>query len=89
MKVFEFNPVTGRPGPQVTDILVPQFLSNPRAAKCKLPKDGPDTNWTIATVALDRNNERVAFDRPVCFCIGKLTAGTDTAWHWFALLPEN
>jgi hypothetical protein len=24
----------------------------------------------------------------VCFCLGKMTAGTDTTWQWYALLPN-
>jgi hypothetical protein len=42
----------------------------------------------VATEAFGRNNERIEFDRPVCFCLGQWTAGTDTTWQWYALLPN-
>lgn len=44
--------------------------------------------WSIATRVEDRNSREVTFDRPVCFCLGQFTAGTETTWEWVAYLPE-
>ena len=89
MKVFEFDPATGRRGAQIGDIQVPSALGNPGMAKCTLPRAARDTRWSVATEAFDRNNERIEFDRPVCFCMGQWTAGEETTWHWYALLPQD
>ncbi len=87
MKVFEFDPSTGKRGAQIDDVQRPEFLRNPEMAQCVLPKGQRDTDWFVATEAFDRNNKRVVFDRPVCFCLGQFTAGSDTTWQWYALLP--
>lgn len=89
MKVFEFDPVTGRRGAQIADIAAPQFVANPGFAKCKLPKATRDSDWRVATLATGKNNEAIVFDRPVCYCLGQWTAGTDTTWQWVAHLPSN
>ena len=88
MKVFEFDPSTGKRGDQIADIQRPDFLRNTGMAKCALPRAARDTQWAVATEAFGRNNERIEFDRPVCFCLGQWTAGTDTTWQWYALLPN-
>lgn len=56
MKVFHFDPVSGKRGPFIENAPYAHQLSNPR---------------------------------PVCFCTGEFTAGTDTAWHWHVLMPTN
>jgi len=88
MKVFEFDPTTGKRGQLICEM--PRFhgYSNMKGAKCALPKHGSDTQWSIATRVEDRNSREVTFDRPVCFCLGQFTAGTDTTWEWVAYLPE-
>lgn len=89
MKVFAFNPVTGRKGALIGDIARPDHVSNRQGAQCQKPPSRDDEDWMVATVATDRNNKRVAFEHPVCFCLGKFTAGTDSAWQWVILLPEG
>ena len=86
MKVFEFDPATGARGALIGSMPRPDFVANPAGATCVLPKS-KDADWMVATKAADRENKPVVFDRPVCFCLGQMTAGTDTSWHWVALLP--
>lgn len=86
MKVFEFDPTTGARGALISDIPRPGFVANPASAFCALPKV-KDAEWMVATQIADRTNKPVVFDRPVCFCLGQMTAGKDTSWHWVAYLP--
>lgn len=87
MKVFEFDPTTGKKGKQIDDIPVPQGFLNRERVECVLPK-WYDAEWMVATSATDRNNKPVTFDRPVCFCLGKFRCGMDEHWEWVALLPK-
>ena len=43
----------------------------------------------ICTEIRDRAGRPVKFDTVVCFCQGKLTAGTETAWHWWIYVPSH
>lgn len=90
MKVFEFDPATGRRGAQIADIPRPTALSNINMARCVLPKHAKDVSWSIAT-RMYRDGQPMTefYDRPVCFCLGQFTAGTDTTWQWYALIPED
>lgn len=87
MKVFAFDPTTGKKGDYLMDSFSPHFLSNMDRVSCTLPK-WPDSDWMVATKMTDRNNKEIKFDRPVCFCMGQWTAGTDTAWQWVAYIPN-
>lgn len=87
MKVFEFNPSTGKRGAFLEEMNRPDAIGNPAGVRCKLPVM-PDAQWIVATELSDRNNKPMAFDRPVCFCLGQWTAGTDTHWQWVAYLPQ-
>jgi len=90
MKVFEFDPATGRRGAQIGDIRRPTALSNLEMAKCVLPHATRDTQWAVATRAyLDGQPITDFYDRPVCFCMGQWTAGEETTWQWYALLPKD
>lgn len=88
MKVFHFDPQTGRRGAYIENAPVACQLSNPDGAKATLPY-GKDTQWAVATMASTRDGTPIMYDFPVCFCVGLLTAGTDSAWHWYALLPAQ
>ena len=87
MKVFEFNPSTGERGSLIAEIARPDSVGNISRKSCILPKM-VDANWMVADELKDRNNRPITFDRPVCFCLGQWTAGTDTAWEWVAYLPN-
>jgi hypothetical protein len=93
MKVFKFDPTTGKRGEQIAEMQVPTLLQNLDQASCVLPtakssKPGHEATWEVCTKLFDREMRPITFPEPVCFCIGKLTAGTDTAWHWYAYLPK-
>lgn len=88
MKVFHFDPVTGKRGAFIENTLFAHALANPEGATATLPRS-PDAFWTVATSAQDRSGKPIAYDFPVCFCTGFFTAGTDSAWHWHALLPAK
>ena len=85
MKVFEFDPVTGKRGALIEEISRPTGTSNMKMLSCKLPQQ-PDSEWRVAT-EVERGLEKLSWDRPVCFCLGQMTAGTDTSWWWIAYLP--
>lgn len=90
MKVFEFDPATGRRGAQIADIPRPHALTNHNMARCVLPRSGRDTSWSVATMMYHNGEPDTQFHgRPVCFCLGQFTAGTDTTWQWYALIPED
>lgn len=89
MKVFTYDAVNGCKGEQIADIQRPDALMNPDMASCVLPKSCNDTQWSVATKALDRTSHPIRFDQPVCFCLGKFTAGQDTHWQWYVLLPQD
>lgn len=86
MKVFEFDPATGKRGDLIGNVRV-FGTANPTMAKCSLPRR-PGADWSVATKLFGRNNDEIKFDRPVCLCIGQFTAGTDTSWQWVAYLPQ-
>ena len=89
MKVFAFDPTTGRKGPQIGESIRPDALSNMHRFTCPVPRNTATTSWRIATEAADIRNRPIKFDRPVCFCLGQQTAGTDTTWVWYALVPQG
>jgi hypothetical protein len=88
MKVFKFDPATGKRGEQISE--VPRFFaySNMGGASCVLPKHSKDTTWSVATKVEDRQGNEVTFAEPVCFCMGQMTCGSDTNWEWIAYLPK-
>ena len=86
MKVFEFDPANGTKGNLICEIARIDAYSNRELKVAKTP-NMIGSNWSVATKLEDRNGNHVTFDRPVCFCIGQLTAGIDTAWEWVAYLP--
>lgn len=88
MKVFKFDPATGKRGEQISDIQRFFAYSNMGGATCALPKSAADSTWTIATKVEDRQGNEVKFNEPVCFCMGQMTCGTDTTWEWVAYLPK-
>lgn len=89
MKVFEFDPMSGKRGQMICEM--PRFhaYSNREGKRCTLPKADNDTMWNIATRVEDRNGKLVVFEHPVCFCLGQFTAGQDTTWEWVVYLPES
>lgn len=88
MKIFHFDPQTGRRGTFIHNGVYAAQTSNLKGVRCTLPHS-PGTNWSVATVAKPRDGTPIEYPHPVCFCIGELTSGTDTAWHWYALLPDE
>lgn len=88
MKIFKFDPTTGKRGEQISDIQRFFSYSNMAGASCVLPKNAKDTNWQVATKVEDRQGNEVKFTEPVCFCMGQMTCGSDTSWEWIAYLPQ-
>lgn len=86
MKVFHFDPSTGKRGELIEVRGMAYSTSNPQGLRAKLPKAN-DQDWSVATEAADHNGQPIKYQIPVCFCLGQLTCGTDTSWHWVALLP--
>ena len=87
MKVFTFNPTTGRRGEQIADLVVPSSTRRTYDVACKFPAHGADAEWQVITEAKNLKGQAMSFDVPVCFCLGKWTAGTDTTWQWCVLMP--
>ena len=88
MKVFHFDPQTGKRGAFIENSPLACQLSNPNGVRCNLPRQA-GSEWHVATEAKDRQGQPITYDYPVCFSVGQLSAGEDTAWHWYALLPEQ
>ncbi len=88
MKVFHFDPVSGKRGPFIENAPYARQLSNPDGAVATLPRR-PGEDWTVASAAFDRQGRPISYPQPVGFCTGEFTAGTDLAWHWHALMPAE
>ena len=90
MKVFEYDVMTCRRGKYISDIQCPSQFANPEGLRVPLTNySRPDSEWRICTEIRDRAGRPVKFDTVVCFCQGKLTAGTETAWHWWIYVPSH
>ena len=87
MKVFEFDPVTGKRGAQIDEIERPTGTSNLEGRTCTLPTQ-PGAEWRVVTEVQKRDGVRIMWPRPVCFCLGKMSAGEDSSWWWCAYLPS-
>jgi hypothetical protein len=88
MKVFKFNPTTGKRGDLISEVARFCAYSNMEGASCVLPKNTNDTTWNVASKVEDRQGNEVKFTEPVCFCLGQMTCGTDTSWEWIAYIPK-
>ena len=88
MEVFHFDPVTGKRGPFIENAPYALQLSGPAGATANLPHR-PGEDWSVASAAADRQGQPITYPHPVCFCTGEFSAGTDTAWHWHALMPAK
>jgi hypothetical protein len=88
MKVFKFDPATGKRGEQILEVPRFHYYANMERASCALPKNTNDTTWRVVTKVEDRQGNEVKFTEPVCFCTGQMTCGTDTSWEWIAYLPK-
>lgn len=88
MKVFKFNPTTGKRGDLISEVARFCAYSNMSGISCVLPKNTNDTTWSVASKVEDRQGNEVKFTEPVCFCLGQMTCGTDTSWEWIAYIPE-
>lgn len=90
MKVFTFDPATGRRGSAPLGDVRCAGYSNRHRLSPVLPRPTQDTNWVAASAASDTRNQPITaaqFGQPaICFCIGQITCGTDTAWEWVALI---
>lgn len=94
MKVFAFDPKTGKRGKEVLGSVNCQATGNRSRATCKLPRHNPaDTTWTVADHAEGTRGAKIlpeAFGQDaICFCLGQMTAGTDTTWEWVALVKPG
>lgn len=89
MKVFKFDPATGKKGEQIADIPRPDAISNRNAIDCVLPKNTDSITWSTCTKIENRKGDEITFSEPVCFCHGLWRAGTNESWEWYALVPTK
>ena len=93
MKVFAFDPSTGKRGRMPIGYISCGPVQNPDKAKVKLPRRRFDALWTVATRAVSRTGEPITpgqfGQRAICFCMGEYQAGIDRTWHWVALLDHT
>jgi len=91
MKVFRFDPATGKRGELVADIARP-CATGAAAQGVKLPASTNTTQWWAINSAEDRRGQPITFPFPVCFCTGEWFASmdhSDGCWHWYALIPQT
>lgn len=93
MKVFRFDPLTGKRCEQVADIAAPSATgAYIYDDSIKLPESTGTTQWAAIRRAEDRRGNLISFPFPVCFCTGEHFASmdrTDGTWWWFALIPSE
>lgn len=66
MKVFHFDPQSGRRGDFIENSPVACQLGNPGGVTASL-RHSKDTQWADATEAKTRDSTVIAYDFPVCF----------------------
>ena len=89
MKVFHFDPITGKRGPFIENAAVATHISNTSGVTANLPQ-GQGQIWSVADKALKRSGDPITYDHPVCFCTGERNVPTGgTAWHWVVLLSAK
>lgn len=103
MKIFSYDPKTGKRGDHIDDARVSSWAScsvNYLISK-GLMEDlgwvtgdfGPDTEVTIHEDAgvSDRDGKPVSYrrDQWICFCTGKWKCGQDEMWSWVVLPSEQ
>jgi hypothetical protein len=91
MKVFKFDPATGKRGELVADIPRP-CATGGAAAGVVLPSNTDTINWWAIKSAEDRQGNPISFPFPVCFCTGEHFASMDRSdgcWWWYALIPQE
>ena len=91
MKVFKFDPATGKRGELVADIPRP-CATGAAAQGVTLPANTHNSSWWAITKAEDRQGNPIVFPFPVCFCTGEWFASMDRSdgcWHWYALIPQE
>jgi len=91
MKVFEFDPTTGKRGRVIGHLDGPVDMTNRSRISCKLPRASRTEAWNVVD-RITRHRREVQFDRPVCFCSGQYFAGTADKtgeWWWHVYLPPG
>ena len=88
MQIFHFDPLTGTKGELIGHFPYCHATSNAPGLRAKLPVSKV-AEWRVATRAEYLDGSPIRFDFPVCFCLGEFRCGTDSAWHWVALLPNT
>ena len=85
MKVFKFNPETGKRGEQITEIKRPESMSydydrtDVVVPSRRETKDGDFVEWRVVDLARDRNGQDIDLgDDWVCFCTGFRTDLSDS-----------
>lgn len=91
MKVFAFDPATGKRGQEVIGNVNCQGYSNSTRPACKIPPHNKaTTNWVVADAASGRGCTPITPEmfgqEAICFCIGQMFCGTDASWEWVALV---
>lgn len=105
MKIFEFNPHTGRRGEQISAKSRASWTSCSWKYACrtrqveilkhevKMPKAfGQDWTWHLDAGINGPKFEAISYRHEtkwICFCLGKFTVGSDSTWQWVVLAPNS
>ena len=105
MKVFLFDPNTGRRGKQIDDVKMIDWAGKSYDYCVDNGMVEPilwfvEPTWRSnscqVTIHLDAGIGHAGHEKSyrreddwVCFCMGEWTCGTDTSWQWIVLPPSN
>lgn len=92
MKVFAFDPATGKRGHTVLGHVNCHHVMNRDKATAKVPRATTTRRWTVASFATDLRGSAITAgqfgQRAVCFCLGEFKCGVDRSWEWVALIDN-
>lgn len=105
MKIFAFDPKTGKRGEFIENSRVNKWTSSSidwavencviEPVECVVPKSSPTVNWTSHTDAggydnlADMNDVSYKRDQWICFCTGEWFCGEDHGVWEWVILPPK
>ena len=99
MKIFKFNPITGKRGEQIDNVgliewtaeSVKYMIGEGRIAPIKhnTPNDTSNAEW-VTHIDAGRGDVSYLRDEWICFCQGQYFTGTRPGvWNWIVLPPKS
>lgn len=99
MKIFKFNPITGKRGEQIGNRKIAEWTSfgidyGTKNGKIEpiaysKPRDSRTQEWTAHVDAGEGDDSYLA-DEWICFCLGEWRAGEEAGvWTWAILPPKD